>query len=131
MIGKRITFRDYVDERGMLRTINHLPFKAQRVFFISNVARDTVRGNHFSKTSDFLYIVVTGGCKVELDNGYVIEKISLNAGEGLYFEKTTWMKICDFEKDTILCVMANMDYNAADYSSDYKEFQRIVRGDNV
>ena len=131
MIGTKVQIQEYDDERGILMAMNHIPFNAKRMFFISGVPEGAVRGNHFSKTSSFLYVVIRGGCTVELNNVYATERFDLNTGNGLVFPKNTWMKINNFEKDTILCILADKEYRASDYVSDYSELQRIVEEGNV
>lgn len=68
---------------------------------------------------------------MQLDNGTTVESYDLKMSNGLLFPKKTWMKIDGFHKDTILCVLADTEYNASDYVSDYKEFMRIVREEYV
>ena len=131
MIGERLEVKGHNDERGLLMAVNHMPFKAKRFFFITDVPKDAERGNHFSTTSGFLYIIIQGSCKVSLDNGISKELHELNAGDALMFPKETWMRIFDFQDDTILCALADTEYNASDYNSDYAEFCRIVRKTNV
>ncbi len=131
MIGKRIEISKHQDIRGLLKSINNIPFEVKRVFFISDVPSDAMRGKHFSKTSQFLYVVVKGSCKVELDNGTEKESHVLNVGDGLQFRKNTWMTLSEFSDDAILCILADTDYRPDDYSDDYNELLRIVRGKNV
>ena len=121
MIGKRIKIEKHQDIRGMLSAINNIPFETKRVFFVSDVPNDAVRGEHFSKTSQFLYVVIKGSCKVELDNGYEKETHVLNVGEGLFFKKRTWMVLSEFKEDAVLCILADTEYRSSDYSKDYNE----------
>ena len=131
MIGNRIKIEKKTDSRGMLTAINDIPFEAKRIFFISDVPKDAVRGGHFSKTSQFLYLVVEGACKVELDNGIEKENHELNMGDGLIFKKNTWMILSGFKEKTILCVLADTEYNPSDYSENYNELHEVVRGEDV
>ncbi len=131
MIGKRLDIIKYCDERGLFIAVNQIPFKAERIFFISNVPEGEVRGNHFSKTSKFLYILIKGACKVSLDSGVDLEVHDLKTGDALFFSKYTWMKVYDFSREAILCVLSDTNYNASDYVDDYNEFCRIVREKNV
>lgn len=121
----------HVEERGVLAAVNQIPFEAKRVFFISNVLPSSIRGNHFSRTSSFLYIVIKGGCKVELDDGVHKEFYFLDSNEALLFPKNIWMNISEFMEETVLCVLADMEYQSADYVSDYEELKRIAREGNV
>lgn len=131
MIGQKVRLNIHNDDRGSLIAINQIPFCAKRQFFISNVPENAIRGNHFSKSSSFLYVVVKGKCKVELDNGVEKETVELSEGEGFLFYSKIWMRIFDFKRNTILCVLSDREYEDSDYISDYEEFLRIVRNDNV
>lgn len=131
MIGQKFEIQGYHDERGLLMAINHILFEAKRIFIISDVPEGAVRGNHFSKTSEFLYVVVKGGCRVELDNGYYSEIYELSIGDGLQFSKNTWMKLYDFQRESVLCVLSDNEYFSTDYIADYEEFKRIVREEDV
>ena len=127
MIGQKIKVDDNYDDRGLLMAINQIPFEAKRLFFITNVPEGAERGNHYSKTSSFLYIVIKGACIVDLDDGYRVESYYLTEGNGLLFNKNIWMKIYGFQRDTILCVIADKEYRVLDYVSDYEEFKKSVR----
>ena len=131
MIGKRLKIKEHNDERGLLMAVNQMPFNAKRIFFISHVPEDADRGNHFSKSSGFLYILIQGSCEVSLDNGISKELHVLEAGAALLFPKETWMRIFNCQENTILCALADTEYKESDYVSDYDEFCRIVREKNV
>ena len=131
MIGRKIQIIKNQDERGILTAVNQIPFKAKRMFFISDVPENAVRGKHFSKSSQFLYTVVKGSCRDELDNGYEKECHDLSMGEGLLFSKNTWMALSDFKDDAILCILADTEYRSSDYSENYEEFLGSVREKDV
>ena len=59
------------------------------------------------------------------------ETYDLSGNEALLFDKNTWMKAYDFQKDTILCVMADQAYQSSDYAADYRELQKIAREKDV
>ena len=131
MIGKKIEIIKNIDSRGILTAVNQIPFQAKRMFLISDVPENSIRGKHYSKTSTFLYVVVKGSCRVELDNGNDKECHDLSMGEGLLFSKNTWMVLSEFSDNAILCVLADKEYMASDYSENYEEFLRIARENDV
>lgn len=131
MIGKKTMIKKHKDNRGLLIAINHILFETKRIFTISDVPLNSVRENLFSKTSDFLYMVIRDACKVELDDENNTEIYKLEAGDVLLFSKRTWMKLSDFLWDTILYALADKEYESSDYVANYKEFRRIAREDNV
>ena len=131
MAGQIVKLKQFTDERGILKAVNQIPFEAKRLFFISNVPKGTVRGDHFSKTTSFLYVMIRGGCKVSLDDGTDTQVYDLTIGDALLFPKKTWLKVYQFQEDSILCVLADTEYNAADYVADYDEFRRNLRTEDV
>ena len=98
-----------------------MPVWYKESFFISSVPYDMERGHHASITSSFLYVMVKGTWVVELDDGFLKEKHLLAEGESLYFTKFVWMRIFDFSRDSVLCVLSDNEYNKTDYISDYNE----------
>ncbi len=125
-IGKKGLAKINYDNRGTLKALNDIPFSAKRSFIITNVPENQMRGNHASISSSFFYWMICGSCKVELDDGKNKEVYSLNENETLLFSKLVWMRIFNFEADSMLCVLADNVYHPSDYITDYKEFIRIL-----
>lgn len=125
-IGKKGIVIINKDDRGSLKALNTIPFDVRRSFIITDVPIGQMRGNHASKSSSFLYWMISGSCKVELDDGEKKEVYSLNENETLSFSKLVWMRIYNFEAKSILCVLADNVYYSSDYITDYKEFIKML-----
>ena len=104
------------------------PFEIKRVFYIFNVKKDAIRGQHANRETKFLMIALSGSCHIKIDNGIKQKIIVLNnPKQGLYVGKMLWKEMYNFSKDSILLVMANTLYNESEYISDYQLYQNIMK----
>ena len=74
MIGhcKKIQFERISDPRGNLtfiESIKHLPFKINRVYYLSEVPRHSERGAHAHRELHQFIIALSGSFDVRLDDG--------------------------------------------------------------
>ena len=117
------------DERGKLIALEsgvHIPFAVKRVFYIYGVNPSLRRGQHSHfKTKQYL-IAVNGSCQVTLDNGkqrenYLLDKPNI----GLFQDAMIWGTMHTFSKDCVLLVLANENYDGADYIRNYDDYLRM------
>ena len=129
---KVYTLKNYGDERGSLIPIeenNNVDFDVKRVFYIYGTTDGTRRGVHANKDSEFLMVVISGSCKVLVDDGYKKEVVELNhPNQALYLDKMVWKEMYDFSYNSVLLVISNKKYNENEYIRNYDEFLKIVRG---
>jgi len=134
MINTLDKFNILGDERGQLVALEvdkEIPFDIKRVFYIYGTKPNTPRGNHSHyKTKQYL-VAVKGSCKVTLDNGTTKKTFDLNEPNlGLFQDALVWGSMHDFSEDCVLVVLANVNYDASDYITDYKIFQKVVDNDS-
>lgn len=129
---KIYTLKNYGDERGSLIPIeenNNVDFDVKRVFYIYGTTDGTRRGVHANKDSEFLMVVISGSCKVLVDDGFKKEVVELNhPNQALYLDKMVWKEMYDFSYNSVLLVISNKKYNENEYIRNYDEFLKIVRG---
>jgi dTDP-4-dehydrorhamnose 3,5-epimerase-like enzyme len=127
---KLYTLKNFGDERGSLIPIeegNNVDFDVRRAFYIYGTTPGTVRGAHANKYSEFLMVVVSGSCKVLVDNGLKKEVINLNQpNQALYLNKMIWKEMYDFSSDAVLLVLSNEKYNENEYIREYEEFIKVI-----
>ena len=128
---KVYTLKDFGDERGSLIVIekdNNVDFEVKRVFYIYGGGDSNIRrGIHANKDSEFLMVVISGSCKVLVDDGLTKEIIELNhPNQALWLDKMVWKEMYDFSKNAVLLVISNQKYNENEYIRDYDEFIRVV-----
>ncbi|HAS6066700.1 TPA: WxcM-like domain-containing protein [Vibrio vulnificus] len=124
-----IQFQSHGDDRGSLvalETGKNIPFDIKRVYYIFKTKEGVERGFHAHKDLKQLAIVVSGSCRLRLDDGK--ERIDLlldKPNQGLYIDSCIWREMYDFSDDCVLLVLANNHYDEADYIRDYEEFKRV------
>ena len=112
-------FTERGDERGQLVVVEALrdvPFEIKRIFYIYGANKDTVRGQHANKKSDFVFINLAGSCKIRLydeTEEYVVVLDRPNVG--LYVPKLVWKDMYDFSSDAVLLTLSDEYYDPTEY----------------
>ena len=128
---KEIEIQSFVDNRGylgVLSGISNIPFEVQRLFFLKNVPPGQVRGQHAHKQCRQLVVPLSGDCLLMAERGgRTVSLHTREAPSGLVFPAFTWLEISNFTSDCVLLVLADMEYDEADYLSDYEDFKNKGR----
>lgn len=113
------------DSNGQLFVLDgpDLPFQVQRIYFISNVANQSTRGNHAHKTLEQVMWSIGGDITVCLDDGFEKREIRLqDSSNYIHIPSGYWREISNFDPNATLMVAASTEYDQADYIRDYEEF---------
>jgi UDP-2-acetamido-3-amino-2,3-dideoxy-glucuronate N-acetyltransferase len=107
-----------IDLRGVLRVIENrdLPFSPARIFFVTDVPKNTSRGAHAHIACHQILFVVTGSlnCKIIDRKGERISFLSPDTGF-IHLPPGTWAEQFDFEVGTVMGCLASEPYDSADY----------------
>ena len=126
-----IQFESKGDHRGNLIAIeglNDIPFDIKRVYYLIKTKENVRRGYHAHLNLDQVLLVVSGSCKVMVDDGNRKEEFKLdNVQKGLRIKNLVWREMFEFSSDCVLLVLASDHYNEEDYIRDYSEFTAAVR----
>jgi hypothetical protein len=107
---------------------NHrpVPFAIERFFGVSGVTPGAVRGDHAHRVCNQALLCMHGVCEVECKDGRDTKTFRLtNPGMLLYVPATIWASEKYETSDTVLVVLADRRYDAADYIRDYGEYLRL------
>ncbi|MCR5183292.1 MAG: FdtA/QdtA family cupin domain-containing protein [Opitutales bacterium] len=120
------------DERGKLVAIEggiNCPFEVKRAFYVYDTKDpQEKRGCHANKKSEFLFVALSGSCKVIADDGNAREEFVLdNPQTALWLNKMTWKIMTDFSDNAVLLVLSNEKYDAGEYIRDYDVFLKEVQ----
>lgn len=122
--------QEVVDSRGSLVVAEveaQLPFRAARIFVVSDVPEGEPRGIHAHKVCEQFLICVRGSVKAMVDDGDRRRVVALDrTSMGLYMPALTWGTQYDYSDDAVLVVLASHPYDAADYIHNYDEFLAAV-----
>ena len=103
------------DQVGRLTVLapGRFPFDPRNLFFISDVPRDAVRGEH-SSSSDEVLIATKGNLSVDLDNGQERTTIYLNRpDQALCIGAGVYLRLRGFAPGAVLMVLASKEYSAS------------------
>lgn len=125
-----IDLKSFGDERGKLISFQeniNCPFDVKRIFYIFDTKGEVARGCHANRNSEFLFVLISGSCKIKVDDGQEVVDITLKEpNKALYIDKMIWKEMYDFSYNAILLVLTNTRYDENEYIRDYKEFCKIM-----
>jgi len=116
------------ESRGTLIPIdlNQLPFSPKRIFFITDVPKHELRGEHAHYLTKQVLVCINGKIEVHLDYGNNLHKnILLAPGMSLYIPNKVWDTQRYLENDSVLCSICSTHYDKNDYITDYSVFSKI------
>ncbi len=117
------------DDRGSLTPIEackDIPFEIKRVYYITDVPENSIRGGHAHKSLEQVIICLNGSVTIKLDNGQEKETFILDKNNtALYLNSHVWCDMYNFKSGTVLLVLVPEYYDKSDYISNYNEFFEI------
>lgn len=127
-----IQFRDIVDENNKERPMGHLtpiegntdiPFEIKRIYYLTRVPENTIRGFHAHKELEQILICMNGKVTISVATPYEKQLITLDdPAKGLYIGPMIWREMYDFSPGSVLVVLASEHYNESDYIRDYRAY---------
>jgi dTDP-4-dehydrorhamnose 3,5-epimerase-like enzyme len=134
---KIIKFKDIIDIKNDQRPMGHLtpvegnidiPFDIKRIYYLTCVPENTIRGFHSHKSLKQVLICLNGSVKVSVSTPYEKEIITLDVQtKGLYIGPMVWREMYGFSPGSVLLVLASENYNESDYIRDYREYCEIAQ----
>lgn len=116
------------DARGQLCVAElggALPFPVRRAYWIFGTQPGVARGFHAHRKLNQLCIAVAGSVRILLSDGRREEAVILDSpSRGLLIGPGVWHEMHDFSPDCVLMVLADAEYDEADYIRDRQEFSR-------
>ena len=127
--AKLIKVGTAIDERGQLCFTENaeLPFRIERVFWISNIPEGESRGNHAHRICAEIVFPAQGSFDMfvsdsEGERTYRME----NPNVGIYIGPNVWCELRNFSKDAVCVVLASHRYMAEGYVNEYEEFRKTL-----
>lgn len=105
-----------------------IPFNIKRVYWIYKVPVNQKRGGHAHKKTEQVLFCLQGSIRIELDDGIHKDSIILNNPNiGIFLGRMLWHEMEDFQKNTILLILASDFYKEKDYIRDYNTFKKLTQ----
>lgn len=75
-----------------------------------------------------MLIPLCGSLKVELTDGHITETYHLKEDNaGLFIPVNIWLKMFEYSKDCIICVICSYEYDETEYIRNYGDFLEYVQ----
>jgi len=121
---KKILSRDnvlYVYEKD-------IPFQIKRVFFISNLKKNSIRGAHAHKKCHQIIFSLCGNINIKLKKNGKKKLFKIKNNEiGLLVPKLNWIEIKNLSKNNIIVVFCSEKYSEKDYIRNYNEYLKYEK----
>ena len=105
------------EEMGYLVPLDEeIPFEVKRLFYLTDVPKETSRGRHSYRETKQVLICLSGEVKVKCQEREreVIYHLRDNK-QGLYLEPQIWREAYDFSEGAVLLVLSSKEYDETDY----------------
>ena len=107
---------------------NEVPFDIKRVLVTKCGESSEARGAHTHHKTRQIFLVISGGCTVDIDNGTEKASVVLSKPqEGIILEPYIWHVMRDFKPDTVCLALFDSMYDEKDYIRNYEEFLSCVK----
>tara|TARA_Y100000310_G_C20290047_1_gene626775 strand:- start:135 stop:518 length:384 start_codon:yes stop_codon:yes gene_type:complete len=118
----------FEDEDGILVPIefSNLPFKPQRIFYVSNVPKGEERGLHAHYETQQILTCIKGQILVRLHDGDLLKEHTLNPNESIFIDRLTWDSQVFLTGEDILLSICSTSYNKEDYIEDFNTFLKVT-----
>jgi dTDP-4-dehydrorhamnose 3,5-epimerase-like enzyme len=115
---KKILIKTYSDRRGDLSFVqNTKKFKFSRIYYIHNIKKKTIRGEHYHKKNRQLIICIKGQVELRIIDLKKNKQTKLTLDDpkvGTFIENFQWHSMC-CSKNSIILVLAEKTFSKKDY----------------
>jgi len=123
----------FSDPRGLLNILeinDQITFETKRIYYLSNIEKNAVRGAHAHKKLSQIFLCVNGSFDLCIDDGKnrIIRSLSRDSC-AIFVPKGKWRELINFTEDAICLVLADRKYEPEDYIHSYNEFKNWTQSE--
>lgn len=105
-----------------------LRFRIERVYFLSGVPNDVIRGSHGHLKLQQILIPVLGSFDLKVINKDGEVNIHMNnPSKGFFVDKGSWRELSNFSSNGCCLVLASAGYDSDDYYFDLDSFLNLIK----
>ena len=116
----------FSEPRGNLSAIeipDSLSFQTKRIYYISNVPSDSIRGAHAHKELKQIFFSVLGSFTLKVTDGNKTDQVKVaSRSTGYFLPSGLWRELSDFSQDAICLVLASEHFDEKDYLKDMSDY---------
>jgi len=115
----KVESETYSDTRGVLNVIElpeKLVFECKRIYYISEVPANSIRGAHAHKNLRQFFFAISGSFILTVTDGIRFDKVRISAqASGYFLPSGYWRELTEFDPNTICVVLASEHFEKSDY----------------
>jgi len=115
----KIESETFSDLRGVLDVIElpkKLNFEIKRLYYISEVPVNSIRGTHAHKNLRQIFLSLSGSFTLLVTDGERTDKVRISAHSSAYYLPSGyWRELSEFEPNSVCLVLASEHFDEADY----------------
>ena len=120
----------FEDARGILTSLEVVPFEVRNAFFLHSVVSE--RGGHAHRATRQLIVPVAGSFHVHASDGCDSADYALsNSHRALHVPPMHWLRLHDFTASAVCLVLTDSSHDDADYLRDWDEFVALSRAERM
>ena len=102
-------------------------FCYKRIYFLRNIPKGEIRGEHAHKELRQIFVAVSGEFTLQVSNLQEQETIQVRQGSpGILIEPGLWRRLSNFSSDAICLVLASENYNEEDYIRNFEQYKEWI-----
>jgi dTDP-4-dehydrorhamnose 3,5-epimerase-like enzyme len=112
--------------RGDLSAVeipDSISFQTKRIYYISNVPSDSIRGAHAHKELKQIFIALLGSFTLKVTDGNKTDQVKVSSrSTGYFLPSGFWRELSDFSEDAICLVLASEHFDEKDYLKEMSDY---------
>lgn len=121
-----IELTSFNEIRGDLSAIeipDSLSFQTKRIYFISNVPSDSIRGAHAHKELKQIFFALLGSFTLKVTDGKTTDQVKVaSQSTGFFLPNGFWRELSDFSQGAICLVLASEHFDEKDYLNEMSDY---------
>lgn len=114
------------DQRGELNVVeipDEVSFQTKRIYYISDVSKNSIRGAHAHKKLRQIFICLSGSFTLNVTDGSNVDNVKVTSqSNGYYLQSGYWRELSDFTANSICLVLASEHFDESDYIRNMSDF---------
>ena len=115
----KIDSQTFPDSRGVLDAIGlpkELIFEVKRIYYISEVPVNSIRGAHAHKNLHQIFFATAGSFTLFVTDGEKNDTVRISAHSSAYYLPSGyWRELYEFEPNSVCLVLASEHFDDSDY----------------
>ncbi|TXT66082.1 MAG: putative TDP-4-oxo-6-deoxy-alpha-D-glucose-3,4-oxoisomerase [Promethearchaeota archaeon] len=123
------SLKTFIDRDGRLTPVEFydVPFKPKRMFYVTNVPKNDIRGGHAHYETQQLLICIDGRIGVMLFDGYNEHYTVIEKDEAVFVDKMIWDSQIFLTGNDVMVSLCSTNYDKNDYIENKEQFIKLVK----